>query len=443
MIGAVIANNYLIPDFIPEIGKPLARFSLHLIGHSRGGSLVCQIAKRLGERGVVVDHMSLLDPHPVKNDGFQTDAADQLVNVVDGTAKKGVYENVLFAESVYQTSGALFTPNGTFVEGAFVRYLHDELSGNDGYGSTHSDVHLWYHATAQFLAPLTTDGDGGTLSVSGRGRWYSEAEDQGRLAGYFYSSHGGGNRRATPAVANRYSSAPAEGLNGRWGSALGIANGGVRSSVVRNTERRANLLEMSISGHLLDDDNAAALGGPIRTLQYGLGAADLNLEVVYTSDFAEPVRLRVLLDRDENTLNGWDNSVDFDLPASKGIAVKTNFVIGSLVIGETPWLYHIGALIGPGTAEREMYASQRVLVVPDLRLDWGIDPAAPNPQTLRLTGPMNKNVKLEASPDLSTWTELDQLTLSRATENPITGTAVVTGIDFTAGQHRFLRARAQ
>jgi hypothetical protein len=46
-------------------GHNPAEIAIHLIGHSRGGSLVSRLAQRLGESGVTIDQMTTLDPHPV------------------------------------------------------------------------------------------------------------------------------------------------------------------------------------------------------------------------------------------------------------------------------------------------------------------------------------------------------------------------------------------
>lgn len=222
---------------------------------------------------------------------------------------------------------------------------------------------------------------------------------------------------------------------------MGVEGGGVRTRVVRTAERRVNLLEVSLFRQRLAADNTAALGGPIKTVPLGFGMSDLKLEIVYTSDIAGAVRLRVLLDKDENTLNGWERFLDFDLPETKGAAARTSVHIGRMAAGANPWLYHIGALIGLGTTEREMYTPERLLLVPDLRLEWVHDAAAPQGQALRAVGPLNLKVKLETSVDLATWIEVGQLALSTATDNPLTGTAMVRGIDFAAGPYRFLRAK--
>jgi sugar lactone lactonase YvrE len=163
---------------------------MHLIGHSRGGSLVCEISRLLGQQGIWVDQLTTLDPHYVCDTGVGD----------DGPAD--VYENVLYADNIYQAvTGSPDChpfdpegPSGVFVNGANYRLL-TSLSG--GYPvdspidySAHLDVHLWYHGTIDTSASASD----GTVSFTQamRNTWYSSDESGGEFAGFYYSRLGGG-----------------------------------------------------------------------------------------------------------------------------------------------------------------------------------------------------------------------------------------------------------
>ena len=120
-------------NLLPELGgRALVELPLHLIGHSRGGSVVTEMARILGTQGIWVDQVTTLDPDPVS---LYHDAA--ITN----------YANVLFADNYWQNMGdGLLVPNGQAVSGAYNRHL---LNLDGGYSSSHSDTHLWYHGTIQ------------------------------------------------------------------------------------------------------------------------------------------------------------------------------------------------------------------------------------------------------------------------------------------------------
>ena len=119
----------LSTELIPELGgRSLAEFPLHLAGHSRGGSVVSQMARLLGEQGIWVDHVTTWDPEPVE--------------LLQDDLTVTTYANVLYADNFWQDLGIGITqPNGQEVFGSYNRKL-TELAG--GYSLSHSDVHLWY-----------------------------------------------------------------------------------------------------------------------------------------------------------------------------------------------------------------------------------------------------------------------------------------------------------
>src|ERR1035438_7672576 len=71
---SIIATNaalaLLSTTLIPELGgRPLASMPLHLVGHSRGASVMAELARILGAQGLWVDHVTTLDPYPLGLNG--------------------------------------------------------------------------------------------------------------------------------------------------------------------------------------------------------------------------------------------------------------------------------------------------------------------------------------------------------------------------------------
>jgi hypothetical protein len=179
----VIATNaaaaLLSTNLFPELGgRAMAELPLHLIGHSRGGSVIAEMVRVLGAQGIWVDQATTLDPDPVSSFG-------------DPAMKN--YANILFADNYWQNMGdGVFVPNGQFITGAYNRQL---TNLNGGYSSSHSDVHLWYHGTINWTTPITVDS--ASISNAQRTSWWTSAEQAGTNAGFRYSLLGGGDRQST------------------------------------------------------------------------------------------------------------------------------------------------------------------------------------------------------------------------------------------------------
>jgi hypothetical protein len=71
---------------------------IHLIGHSRGASLMVGLTKRLGEKGIWVDQLTGLDPHPV-------DGHNDFLDLDFGDTPMASYVNVVYSESYWRTNG--------------------------------------------------------------------------------------------------------------------------------------------------------------------------------------------------------------------------------------------------------------------------------------------------------------------------------------------------
>ncbi|MBI4664630.1 MAG: Ig-like domain-containing protein, partial [Verrucomicrobia bacterium] len=124
-VGEVAANFFLTNQVG---GHFLIEQPIHLIGHSRGGSVNSSLAKVLAERNVWVDHMTTLDPHPV---GLFSDP------------KVECWDNVRFADNWYRTTGF---PEGQIVGGAQNADLSKLVSGSTSIAA-HTRVHAFYHGT--------------------------------------------------------------------------------------------------------------------------------------------------------------------------------------------------------------------------------------------------------------------------------------------------------
>lgn len=357
VIGPIVAEKLLSPNFLPGFPGSVTRLPLHLIGFSRGGSLVCEIAKRLGEHQVVVDHLTLIDPHASNNDGF-TDP----LPMVDGTVVEGVYENVLFADCVYQTDGF---PAGSSARGAYVRSLSGwglQGWGIDLYLLHHDNAHLWYHGTVEVVFPETSSGPA-TINAGTRARWYAPVEEEGRRAGYHYSLRAGGNRREVFDPVDELSGFPRLGLNQVWGEALGIPSGTNRTPILDFlTEGRPNLIEFHLTGPPIQEEVPTPFpyGAPIRVAVDSPESGPLIGRLVYLLRGNRNATLTVFLDGDENSLNGSGFKIQASLPPTGDLPAVVEIDLAQLRNRAVSGFRRVGAVLESGGFAREFYAPERL-----------------------------------------------------------------------------------
>ena len=341
-IAPAFTSALLSTNFMPELGgRALAEFPLHLIGHSRGGSMMCEITRLLGAEGVWVDHLTTLDPHPLNNDGFD----DTLVTfTVDGPAR--VYANVLFADDYYQENASIFgiDPSGEALSGAYTRRLVN-LSG--GYSQSHSDVHLWYHGTIDLETPASDSG--AAITATERGLWWTAHEEGGVYAGFYWSLIGGGDRLSGDEPAGPGTGQVRDGFNKFWDVGAGLATN--RYPLPANSGAWPNVIQFKL----------------LTTNTVTLGATN-GMKAFYQcgTDVSQEATLQVFLDDDFNPING--NSIEVCRQLVPGTGTNAVYIVTiqwaanpTLV---APGVYAMYARISAGGRIRYLYAPQLLTLKP-------------------------------------------------------------------------------
>jgi hypothetical protein len=270
--------------------RALAELPIHLIGHSRGGGMVCELARLLGEQGIEVDHLTPLDPHPLTASDPQP--TPPIPSIIDTPV--AVPENVLFADSYWQN---ITYPEGEYVTGAYNR-LWTSLPGgyhnNTTYASIgdHLNVHLMYHGTIDLTTP--TDDTEGILGSTERAAWFNTYETNGGVggqnAGFIYSRlEGSGDRWSTDT--------PVAGgdqiVDGVHGDPL-LGGNGARSTLGWSSAHWPNVITVDVSN----------TGNPLDAGSYSVVVGD-TLSVRYTArDFDSTSTVTLYLDADLGPYNG-------------------------------------------------------------------------------------------------------------------------------------------
>jgi hypothetical protein len=385
LVPALLQTN-----LIPGLNRPLAGLPLHLAGHSRGASLMCEVARLLGAEGVWVDQLTLLDPHPLNNDGNSYPG----YTAVDGTC--AVYASVLFADNYWQNIGGFLVPIGRAIPGAYNRRL-TSLPG--GYSSPHSDVHHWYHGTMDLRTPITVDG--ATIGASQRTNWWTAAEARGTNAGYRHSLIVGGNRLSDAEPAGAGLGRIRDGFNQRWDLGAGLSPTN-RAALPVNSGVWPNPLRFEVAG-----TNALAAGG----------ATGLRLHH-QSGAFAVPVlTVRVLLDPDLNPFNANEIlAEEFTTPGTGTNAVALlDFNLATDAVLLPPGNYAVCVLLTDGARTRHLYAPQLLAIGPSL-LPPSIPEVTRLGDVIQLTvqGTAGQRIVLEAGDDLFSWWPLATNVVSAA-----------------------------
>lgn len=406
-VAVPVATALLSTNFIPELGgRALAEFPLHLVGHSRGGSLMCEISRLLGENGVWVDHLTTLDPHPLNNDGF----FDFPYSVVDAPAR--VYRNVLFADNYWQDLN-LFTP-GESLPGAFNRKLLYLDGGYEGLTASHSDAHLWYHGTIDLGTPASDSV--ASVTQFERNNWWTFAEASGATVGYKYSRMVGGDRFSSFAPAG--DAAPRDGVNQIWN--FGAGSSFNRTSLTNNAGLWPNPIRF-----FLTSTNRLTVGENFSVTLYHQSAPANNTTVA----------VQFYLDPDGNPLNNNAVLVSQGTATTTGPSIVANFSVSlPTSLTNTPaGDYRLLVKMTYGGKSRFTYGDQVVSVFSQAGPSLSLIPPFSHPYGVRISSMPGVKVVLQWSTNLSSWNSIGTNTLSTASWDAVDSTSA-------GSSRRFYRA---
>jgi hypothetical protein len=326
-------------------GHALAEFPMHLIGHSRGGSLINEMSRQLGTNGLWVDQLTSLDPYPLNNDGnsdpfFPTDAS-----------ASNTFVNVLFRDNYYQTLSTGIIPfNGKPASGAYNRHLTSLSGGYNNVSGTsapyHSNVHLWYHGTVDWTTP--TSDSSASITSSERSTWWAPYEESGTNTGFVYSLIGGADR--TSAIQPLGPGFPAirDGYNQFWDLGAGTTNN--RTTLPANNGGWPNPIKFNRT------DTGQVLQGQ---------SISVKLYYQWAKPSTSNAMFQVYLDSDFNPLNSNQNLLwQTNVPASGASSVNVGtFSIPLSAANASPGLHSLFGVLSGGGRSRYLYAPELVQVV--------------------------------------------------------------------------------
>jgi hypothetical protein len=387
-IVAEVASYVLLQtNIISELdGRALVEYPIHLVGHSRGGSLMNQISLILGTNGVWVDHLTTLDPHPFNNDGN-----DDFLYPTDASASN-TWANVLFRDNYWQDIGSGTDPDGEPAAGAYNRHLTELDEGynyTDLFSPYHSNVHLWYYGTIDWNTPASydypNDDDSATIDAWMRSNWWSTDEGEGTNAGFEYSLIGGANRVSTEEPAGPGLPSIVDGYNQRWD--FGAGNSTNRTVLPANNGTWPNIIKFDVTS-----TNVITAGSLIETGMYYQYAGNSNLT------------FSIWFDRDFNPYNGNSTLVQEWQAGSTGAGSVDYYANLALTTTNVPpGVYAIYGRVSDGAHTRYLYTQELVEIVSNQQPGLGVAKLNSGRFVVSVNGVSGQTIVLEASADLHNW----------------------------------------
>ena len=388
-VAAAVVPALLNTNFISELGgHALVEFPIHFVGHSRGGSLLCEVTRLLGTNGVWLDHLTSLDPHPLNAPGFPWDGGFDAED-----APMATYENVLFHDNYWQNSD--FFVFGQAVAGAYVRKLTSNSGGYSGIGGAHSDVHLWYHGTINTNTPVNDTE--ATIAAPQRTNWWVGYETQGARAGFAYSLIGGADRTSMDQPLGGGFEMIRDGYNQWWDLGAGVANN--RTALPANNGNWPNLIKFN---RATTNQVMQGQGMPV-TFYYQWAQPDASLATI-----------SIYLDDDLNPLN-TNQTLLAEIPVPGNGATAVSYSTTNLTLtpsNATVGFHAVLAQITGGGRTRYLYAPELVEVIaPVTPPTLDIVRLNATQFIIGVNGQPEQTVILQASTNLVTWTPIATNTL--------------------------------
>ena len=319
--------------------RPLAELPIHLIGHSRGGGLVAELAHQLGERGVVVDQLTLLDPHPLTLADPQPPFP--VPPVID--TPLAIYENVVFADNYWQNYE---DPKGQSISGAYHR-LWGQMAGGYYDGAlafpNHRNIYLMYQGSVDLGNPV--DNGEASMDATERLAWFNVYENSGDNTGFTYSRLDGGGDRGSVTTPVGGGDQIRAGLN----NDAAFGGGGARSSLAWSAAVWPNLAQLNVLA------NSVVLGAGTHAVTIG---TIMQLHYVYL-DYDSEGTVTLHADADRNPYNSNDVAVippTWWFPSTGGTYAENTigWDTSDMANGSTVYLY---AQVTDGTRTRYLYAA--------------------------------------------------------------------------------------
>ena len=317
--------------------KKFLSLPVHLIGHSRGGSVVSYIAKELGESNIVVDQLTMLDPHPMK----------KLIDI--SSYAPPVYNNVIYGDTYYQQANDYaYVDWGSIIGYCNTNYsecnkIDGELLQDAPDGTIikwHSAVHAYYFGT--ILDNLNDKYNYEYYKNNLKDDWFFN-NDLRQIKGF---------NKTRFALYKRGVKREPNGLNSKLSVISNISATGERD---KQNICQANSYPNIIFPSNIDGNSRASIGLDKK----------LNLDVITQYCLRNrDLKITLFLDQDKDPFNGIQKLATTEINSGNGDFQKSSLTLDNLDDNLNKGSYYVGAEIYDPISgnKRYDYLMQKLIV---------------------------------------------------------------------------------